>query len=238
MSANLERATAIVCEYLAKRPGVRSRLNQQTNNGLKAQSLEQTRDVISVSGDEDEEDEEAGGPRITDRTGETAIRSDRARRMLSELDAAETSLISAANVLIGHPMTSFSELTTMVVRHGYLFPSQIRAAAQVFDRVLGEVLGRKRPDPGKAADGRPGCSSCARLVLNRVPWFSEPTYNKGNPTTLNGELSKAVKLCDPCFRFAIAQEPTRLPTVAELRHRHDHPRGHWPRQYAPTKRAS
>lgn len=228
--SDLDKATRICCEYLARRPGIRGRLTDQVDAGLRSQDIEGTRSVgVTI-------DDEEKGPRVTDTTGEAAIRVDRARRLLSELDHAESDLLTAANTLIGHPMLDFSELTTVIVRHGQLIASDIKKSAKTFDRALGEVLGRKKPDPGKAHDGRPGCGCCARLVVNRIPWFSEPTYNKGNPTDLGGQLPKPYRLCDPCYRHAIKQEPTRLATVAELKHRYHDPRNNWPPERTKARR--
>lgn len=227
--SDLQKATEICCEYLAKRPGIRSRLHEQTDAGMKAQSLEQTTNVIS---NPDRDEEEKGGPRVTDVTGEAAIRTDRARRLLAELDQAEGDLLLAANRLIGHPMTNFSNLVTVIVRHGVLFERDIKGAARVFDRALGEVLGRKRPDPGKSHDGREYCQSCARLKEGE--WFSEPNYNRGRPTDLAGALRTKVRLCRTCERFCagLAQQglKVRLPTVDELRYFRRE--GKWPRIYA------
>lgn len=231
--SDLDRATSIVCEYLAKRPGIRSRLTEQVDSGMKAQDLEGTRSTgITV-------DTEEKGPRVTDTTGEAAIRTDRARRLLAELDAAEGDLLLDANRLIGHPMTSFAHLTEVVVKHGFLMASVVKQSARVFDRALGEVFGRKRPAPGQAHDGLDGCQSCARLKVNGVPWWNEPNYAKGNPTDLGGGLERKLRICRACQRFAVEQEPTRLPTVAELKHRHEDPAGRWPKRYAtPGTRAS
>ena len=232
---SIERPLAICVEYYARRPGVRSRLEEQVNAGLKAQRLDQTRDVISVPRDDEEPD---AGPRITDTTGEAAIRTDRARRMLAELDHAENALLTDANRLIGHPIASHANLTLVLGHHGHLIAGTVKQSARVFDRALGETLGRRKPDPGKAHDGLPGCQSCARLVVNRQPWWSDPNYAAGNPTDLGGMLTEKVRLCRACQRFAVNQEPTRLPTVAELQHRKSDPRGQWPRRYAQVPRAS
>lgn len=225
----------ICVEYLARRPGVRSRLEEQVNSGLKAQNLEQTRDVLSVPRDDEEPD---AGPRITDHTGEAAIRTDRARRMLAELDHAENVLLTEANRLIGHPIATNANLALVLGHHGYLIERTVKQAARTFDRALGETLGRRKPDAGKAHDGLPGCQSCARLVINRQPWWSDPNYSAGKPTDLGGMLTEKLRLCRACQRFAVNQEPTRLPTVAELQHRKSDPRGQWPRRYAQVPRAS
>ncbi len=231
--SDLDRAVSICAEYLGYRPKIRRRLGEQVNAGLKAQNLEQSCNVIS---NPDREDQEAGGPRVTDITGESAIRSDRARRLLSELDSAEGDLILAANRLVGHPMVSHANLVMVLHRHGYLIAPQVKSSARVFDRALGEVLGRKAPKAGRAHDGKPGCGSCARLVLDRQPWWQDPTYRDGTPTDLGGILPRKMSLDFGCYRFIIENE--RLPTVAELRHRRDDPRGHWPKKHVTTRRAS
>lgn len=228
--SDLDKASLICVEYLARRPGIRSRLTEQVNAGMRAQNLEADRNVGFT------EDQEAGGPRVTDTTGEAAIRTDRARRLLAELDHAEGDLLTAANRLIGHPMTNFAHLAEVVVKHGYLIASAVKQSARVFDRALGEVLGRKRPEPGKAHDGLDGCQSCARLKLNRQPWWNEANYRGGKPTDLGGILKAKLKLCFGCYRFIV--ENDRLPTTDELRYREADQRGHWPRKYATTKRAS
>lgn len=224
---SIERPLAICVEYYARRPGVRSRLEEQVNSGLKAQRLDQTRDVISVPRDDEEPD---AGPRITDTTGEAAIRTDRARRMLAELDHAENALLTDANRLIGHPIATHANLTLVLGHHGHLIAGTVKQSARVFDRALGETLGRRKPDAGKAHDGLPGCSSCNRLKVNGQPLWSDPTYKHGNPTDLGGILPRKMAICWTCYRFIV--ETDRLPTVDELKHRHDHPRGHWPKRYA------
>ena len=229
---SIERPLAICVEYYARRPGVRSRLEGQVNSGLQAQRHDQTRDVISVPRDDEEPD---AGPRITDTTGEAAIRTDRARRMLAELDHAENALLTDANRLIGHPIASHANLTLVLGHHGHLIAGTVKQSARVFDRALGETLGRRKPDPGKAHDGLPGCQSCARLVVNRQPWWSDPNYAAGDPTDLGGMLAEKVRLCRACQRFAVNQEPTRIPNVAKLAQRKTNPRGQWPRRYAEAR---
>lgn len=225
--SDLSKATTIVVEYLARRPGVRNRLTDQVDAGMKAQNLESDRG----SGHSTVVDEETAEsvPTVSDTTGEAAIRIDRARRLLSELDAAESSLLTAANTLIGHPMLDFAELTVVVVRHGQLIPGEVKGSARVFDRALGEVLGRRKPDPGKSHDGRPYCQSCARCKEGE--WFSEPNYYGGKPTDLAGQLPRKLRLCRTCVRFceglAKAGLAVRLPSRDELRHFRKH--GKWPK---------
>jgi hypothetical protein len=249
--SDYDKALHVCLEYFAHRPGVRARLTDQTNSGLRAQSLEQDRSsglVREVRCDQHERPIwkchekhlpcEAGQPLHTDRTGEAGTSTDPARRLLMDLDRAENALLTDANRLIGHPIASYATLTQVLVRHGHLISCTVRKSARVFDSALGETLGRRKPDPGKAHDGLPGCQSCARLVVNRQPWWSDPNYAAGNPTDLGGMLTEKVRLCRACQRFAVNQEPTRLPTVAELAHRKSDPRGQWPRRYAQVPRAS
>lgn len=229
MSGDTTKAVAVCCDYLAFRPGIRTRLLAQVDDGMKAQDLEGTR-TTAISYDRDEDGEK--GPRITDTTGETAIRPDRARLLLGELDRAERSLIIEANIVAGHPIVTMAGLLCFLEPIARTAPGRVRQSARVFDRAIAETYGRHRPDPGKSVDGRPGCQSCARYAIKGVPLFSEPDYNSGNPTNLGGLLATKHALCRACYRFAMNQEPTRLPTVKELAYRNDDPRGRWPTRHA------
>lgn len=226
--SDTDKAIAITITYLAYRPGVRSKLTDQVDVGMKAQNLEGTRSTgITLREGPDPED---AGPRVTDLTGDTAIRPDRARLLLAELDHAERSLITEAHVLVGHPIVALAELASMLTVLASVVPGRVRSSATVFDRALGEVYGRHKPDPGKTHDGEEGCSACARLKVNGTPWFSPVSYNRGNPTDLGGMLSTKVKLCKPCRDF-ICRDPEattyRMPTVEQLKCKRE--TGKWPK---------
>ena len=224
-----DKAVAVCVDYLAFRPGIRTRLLAQVDDGMKAQDLEGTR-TVAISYETDEAGEK--GPRVTDSTGDTAIRPDRARLLLSELDRAERALILEANILAGHPIVAMCDLLAFLDPLARTAPGRVRSSARVFDRAIAETYGRHRPDPGKSLDGRPGCQSCARYAVKGTPLFSEPDYNGGRPTDLGGLLATKHALCRACYRFAMNQEPTRLPTVKELAYRADDPRGRWPTRHA------
>lgn len=224
-----EKAVEAVKTYLLMRPGIRSRLYAQVDDGLKAQDLEGTR-TTAISYERDEAGEK--GPRVTDTTGDTAIRPDRARLLLAELDRAERALILEANILAGHPIAAMCDLLGFLGPLARTSPGRVRSSARVFNIAIGETYGRHRPEPGKALDGRPGCQSCSRYAVKGTPLFSEPDYNGGRPTDLGGLLPSKHALCRACYRFAMNQEPTRLPTVKELAYRNDDPRGRWPTRHA------
>lgn len=224
-----EKAVEAVKTYLLMRPGIRSRLYAQVDDGLKAQDLEGTR-TTAISYERDEAGEK--GPRVTDTTGDTAIRPDRARLLLAELDRAERALILEANILAGHPIAAMCDLLGFLGPLARTSPGRVRSSARVFNIAIGETYGRHRPEPGKALDGRPGCQSCSRYAVKGTPLFSEPDYNGGRPTDLGGLLASKHALCRACYRFAMNQEPTRLPTVKELAYRNDDPRGRWPTRHA------
>lgn len=222
---DIDKALAVVAEYLSRRPLVRRRLAEQVNAGLRAQALEVTRQ----SGHSIVEDEDTSVPAVSDRTGEAAIRTDRARRMLADLDRAEQELVAATAALAGVASDNAALLVSVHVWARPLGPTLHRSAA-VMDRILGEVLGRRRPQVDRSMDGDPGCQSCGRLRVKGVPWWNEPNYYDGNPTDVGGILKAKLKLCRGCMRFVV--EFDRLPTVQELRHKHDDPRGRWPKRYA------
>ena len=224
-----EKAVEAVKTYLRIRPAIRSRLYAQADDGLKAQDLEGTR-TTAISYERDEAGEK--GPRVTDTTGDTAIRPDRARLLLAGLDRAERALILEANILAGHPIAAMCDLLGFLGPLARTSPGRVRSSARVFNIAIGETYGRHRPEPGKALDGRPGCQSCSRYAVKGTPLFSEPDYNGGRPTDLGGLLASKHALCRACYRFAMNQEPTRLPTVKELAYRNDDPRGRWPTRHA------
>ena len=222
-----EKAVEAVKTYLLMRPGIRSRLYAQVDDGLKAQDLEGTR-TTAISYERDEAGEK--GPRVTDTTGDTAIRPDRARLLLAELDRAERALILEANILAGHPIVAMCDLLAFLDPLARTAPGRVRSSARVFDRAIAETYGRHRPDPGKSADGEAGCQSCARLKVNGVPWWSPVSYNRGKPTDLGGMLPTKVLLCKSCRDF-ICRDPDAsslsMPTEIELRQKHDS--GKWPK---------
>ena len=224
-----DKAVAVCVDYLAWRPGIRTRLLAQVDDGMKAQDLEGTR-TTAISYERDEAGEK--GPRVTDTTGDTAIRPDRARLLLAELDRAERALVLEANILAGHPIVAMADLLPFLGPLARVCPGRVRSSARTFNVAIGETYGRHRPDPGKSLDGRPGCQSCARYAVKGTPLFSEPDYNGGRPTDLGGLLASKHALCRACYRFAMNQEPTRLPTVKELAYRADDPRGRWPARHA------
>lgn len=222
-----DKAVNICRTYLAWRPGIRTRLLAQVDDGMKAQNLEGDRNTaVSYSADEDGEK----GPRITDTTGETAIRPDRARLLLAELDRSERSLTAEACVLASHPIVQPGDLLPWLPTLARTAPGRVRQAATVFNRAIGEVYGRHQPDPGKSADGEAGCQSCARLKVNGTPWWSPVSYNRGRPTDLGGMLASKVLLCKSCRDF-ICRDPDAttltMPSEIELRQKHD--TGKWPK---------
>lgn len=228
-----DKAVAVCVDYLAWRPGIRTRLLAQVDDGMKAQNLEGTRTTgIHIPEEGEEVAEPDAGPRVTDTTGETAIRWDKARLLLTELDRAERALILEANILAGHPIAAMCDLLGFLGPLARTSPGRVRSSARVFNIAIGETYGRHRPEPGKALDGRPGCQSCSRYAVKGTPLFSEPDYNGGRPTDLGGLLASKHALCRACYRFAMNQEPTRLPTVKELAYRNDDPRGRWPTRHA------
>lgn len=196
------------------------------NAGLRAQTLEATRQ----SGHSVVEDEDTSVPTVSDRTGEAAIRSDRARRLLAELDQAEGDLIAATAAISSEPVVNYAVLLRSVHQLSRLLGPALHRSAATFDRALGEVLGKARPQADRSMDGDPGCQCCGRLKIKGVPWWNQPNYYQGNPTDLGGILKAKLRLCRGCMRFIV--EFDRLPTLAELRHKHDDPRGRWPRRYA------
>lgn len=71
-------------------------------------------------------------------------------------------------------------------------------------------------------DGEPGCESCARLILgqdgDRRPLWSEPNYNRGEPTNLGGALERRMRLCRPCAEWALNHSHDRcLEQAAQAR---------------------
>ena len=230
-----EKAVEAVKTYLLMRPGIRSRLYAQVDDGLKAQDLEGTR-TTAISYERDEAGEK--GPRVTDTTGDTAIRPDRARLLLAELDRAERALVLEANILAGHPIVAMADLLAFLGPLARVCPGRVRSSARTFNIAIGETYPTNKPDPGTSLDGLPGCQVCARLVVNRVPWFNDPNYRDGKPTDLGGLIPKKLRLCRACKTFIVQQEPSRLPTVQELQYRHDHDRGHWPKRYVPAGRVA
>jgi len=222
-----DKAVAVCVDYLAFRPGIRTRLLAQVDDGMKAQDLEGTR-TVAISYETDEAGEK--GPRVTDSTGDTAIRPDRARLLLSELDRAERALILEANILAGHPIVAMCDLLGFLTPLARTAPGRVRSSARVFDRAIAETYGRHKPDAGKSADGEAGCSSCARLKVNGTPWWSPVSYNRGRPTDLGGMLPSKVLLCKSCRDF-ICRDPdattVTMPSEIELRQKHDS--GKWPK---------
>lgn len=226
-----DKAVAVCVDYLAWRPGIRTRLLAQVDDGMKAQNLEGTRTTgIHIPEEGEEVAEPDAGPRVTDTTGETAIRWDKARLLLTELDRAERALILEANILAGHPIVAMCDLLAFLDPLARTAPGRVRSSARVFDRAIAETYGRHRPDPGKSADGEAGCQSCSRLKVNGVPWWSPVSYNRGKPTDLGGMLPTKVLLCKSCRDF-ICRDPDAsslsMPTEIELRQKHDS--GKWPK---------
>jgi hypothetical protein len=235
--SDTDRAVKVAWEYLAHRPGVRSRLTDQVDTGMRAQALEQTRSTAVISERDDEEGDR--GPRITDTTGEAAIRVDAARRLLVELDRAERTLTTEAHRLYGPPIGTFADLAAILDVLARCCPAQLRRSASVFDRALAETYSRHRPDPGKSADGEAGCDSCARLKVKGVPWWSPRSYNRGRSTDFAGRLRVAVHLCKSCRDF-ICRDPDaevyHLPNVDQLTEKRE--TGKWPAKDNPVHRYS
>lgn len=56
---------------------------------------------------------------------------------------------------------------------------------------------------GVSQDGLPGCQSCARLMVDGRPRWSDPNYNQGRPTDLGGALATRQLLCESCKAWAL-----------------------------------
>ncbi len=240
--ADLTQAASILDRYLTNRARLHGALDELAEDGIRA--ADYTPSMARVF---DPDKPPPDPPPRPDPTGETAIHDDRARRLRSELDQAETRLLMAIRTLqrAPHPAPRLDQIPAVVKalaqvrRNDPTFRrarTQIDGAAQTFWRISVEVLDARTPKPSDLAhlaqDGEAGCECCARLVLNGVPWWNEPTYRQGQPTDLGGLLAERILLCWTCYRFAVEQEPTRLPTVKELAHRHADPRGRWPKRHA------
>jgi hypothetical protein len=236
MNTDLARAIAITVTYIDHRDAVLDKLHTYALTGVRAQSLEQDRNTGHSTTPPD--DEEPAGPRVSDPTA-TAARPDPLRQLLDDIARHERRLVDQLNTLIGHPIVATPDQLGLPLRHyrGSHHPTNttITAAARTLQTALAHTIDAHTTDQtGRSADGDPGCESCARLKTNGTPWWNTPSYNSGDPTDLGGALPAKRSICRTCYRFAIEQEPTRLPTVDELRHRHDDPRGQWPKRYAKT----
>jgi len=230
--SDFDRALAVCLAYLSHRAEVRSRLLTYVNDGVRAQNTEGSRST----GHAITQDPDGARPTVSDPTGEQAWRRDGFRSLLDDVDQAEAKLLLAANRIIGHAMLhdpiKAGEVLARYRPCDKVTVSHVRAASKPLQAALAHTIDQSTKDvAGKSADGDPGCESCARLKVDGVPWWNVPSYSKGNPTDLGGQLKTKVRLCVPCYRFAINQEPTRLPSVAELKHRHSDPRGHWPKRH-------
>lgn len=118
-------------------------------------------------------------PMATDTVGElvVALGPRKARGVLEIVNAAETQVIKAA-----------------------------RQLDMIYERVTSPLGNPHLPKPA-AADGDPGCESCARLNLgteNRPrPWWNIPDYNRGKPTNFGGALPHKMLLCQACAKWAL-----------------------------------
>lgn len=237
--SDTEKATAITLQFLAYRPGVRSRLTDAIDLGVRAQALEGDR----TSGHTTVTDENGYTiPAVSDPTGETAVSEDRARTLLRDLDRAEDRLLRAMYRLCGHPIADMASAAQVLCAYtGKDQPTNraLKGCAQVFDRVIAETYSRWKPKAGESADGEPGCQSCGRLKVDGVPYWSPPSYNRGNPTDLGGMLPSKALLCKPC-RDWICRDPDatvyRYPTADQLRVKRK--TGRWPKDTDVTKRYS
>lgn len=257
--SDMDKAIATCITYFAYRPGIRRRLAALVGEGMRAQSLEQDRATGSATsvfcwfhGDEVGHCHKMGRcavhrlacqckPRLpcqgepvhsaTDVAGESGVGFDHFRRLLADVDRAEQLLAHAVGDRI--PATYPEIVEALSVDP----PSVTRKAANAFSKAIAATRAPGEPPVGLAADGAPGCQSCARLKVDGVPLWSNPDYAKGEPTDLGGALKRKIRCCRACMRFAVNQDPTRLPSVAELQHRHDDPRGHWPTRHGNGKAA-
>lgn len=227
---DLDRALDICRVFLANREKVRGLLLTYLNDGIRAQSCEQSRST----GHAIVQDPDGARPSVSDPTGEASYRPDGFRQLLEDTEASERRLMDSANRLIGHPMlTQPSQLPQILDAYRQsddLLNRLIRSAAEVFRRALATTIdGNTRDVAGKSADGRPGCESCSRLKVDGVSWWADCGYLDGKPTDIKGRLKKKLRLCVPCAKFVGVND--RLPSVTELKHRHDDPRGHWPKRH-------
>ena len=148
-------------------------------------------------------------PRISDPTGEAAIRPD--------IASADRAVIAEATRELVKAVRAFADDPTPHTAH-------------TVETVAGLLLSfaeRWAPRHAHAADKArsddvPGCESCARLVDRGRPLFVEAERNKGRHARRTVE-GKERYLCSPCANFARGVD--RLPTKDELARYHSS--GRW-----------
>lgn len=78
---------------------------------------------------------------------------------------------------------------------------------RIYDRLLPVAHVELSLPKATAADGDPGCESCARLNLGTDSrprgWWNEANYNRGNPTNFGGALPDRMRLCRACAEWAL-----------------------------------
>lgn len=234
MSIDLVKSAEEVLTFFAYRPGIRRRLVDSLELGIRGQHLESDRTtghttVLDENG--------VPMPAVVDTTGEAAISRDDARVLLAEVDRAERDIVLVSMRITGQPNLT-STIPAVIYRYAEGPDSlgvggTIKRCGSVFARATGDTVKRRKLKPSDlshlAADGEPGCQSCARYVKpDGIRLWNHPGYNEERPTDLGGALPRRVLLCRPCYRFAVEQDPIRLPSVKELAARHQDPRGRWP----------
>lgn len=228
--SDLDKAVAICRAYLSQRDKVRELLTRYTNDGVRAQSLEQDRSSGMTTVMDPGED--GGRPMVSDPTFNAAGRRDAFRQLLEDCEASERRLIGSANRLIGHTMLTLPQQIPQVLKayrgSDDTFNRLIHHAAQTFAHALSHTVDANTTDVVGRAKPVPDCQSCVRLKLSDGPWRVDPDYLDGKPTDVAGHLDKPMKVCRACYKFISAEH--RLPSVKELRLRYEDPRKHWPNE--------
>jgi hypothetical protein len=216
---NLEQAIRTITTHCHNRTALLAELDQQTDTGIRAAAY----DTDGPSAGTDQ-------PPRPDPTGETATRPDRARTLRNQLLPAEANITytTAAYTRLIPPNIHTAANALPHINPTNQDAHRIDHAAQTIQRITVETLNTRPPTPKDlahlAADGQPGCQSCAR-----IKWWNDPNYNTGRPTNLGGLLPEPWLLCRPCQTFTINND--RPPTRNELDHRRNNPRGHWPTRH-------